>query len=145
MSNQSSDRLKQNAEKIMRMWQKPARDEVGASTHQNSLVLQDSLPLYLNQLVDQLSNRIVLMLASFSLSLSPEGVYFHSRRDTPQESSSNCATPNFKVSPARTYKILTHIFSHESSVQNALTASANSWLCSINAMCPPFCIVTSSA
>ncbi|MBD1828286.1 HAMP domain-containing histidine kinase [Microcoleus vaginatus GB1-A2] len=59
MSNEVSDRLKQNAEKIMRMWEKRARDEVGASTHQNSLVLQNSLPLYLNQLVDQLSNRIV--------------------------------------------------------------------------------------
>ncbi|MEG4853782.1 HAMP domain-containing sensor histidine kinase [Microcoleus sp. B5-D4] len=59
MSNQASDRLKQNAEKIMRMWEKRARDEVSASTHQNSLVLQDSLPLYLNQLVDELSNRIV--------------------------------------------------------------------------------------
>ena len=59
MSNEASDRLKQNAEKIMGMWEKRARDEVGASTHQNSLVLQDSLPLYLNQLVDELSNRIV--------------------------------------------------------------------------------------
>ena len=39
--------------------EKRARDEVSASTHQNSLVLQDSLPLYLNQLVNQLSNRIV--------------------------------------------------------------------------------------
>ena len=58
MSNQASDCLKQNAEKIMRMWEKRARDEVGASTHQNSLVLQDSLPLYLNQLVDELSHRI---------------------------------------------------------------------------------------
>jgi hypothetical protein len=88
---------------------------------------------------------ITLMLASFSLSLSPEGVYFHSRRDTRQEPSSNCATPNFKAGTARTYRILTHIFSHEISVQNALTTSANFWLCSINAMCPPFCIVTSSA
>ena len=58
MSNEASDRLKQNAEKIMRMWETRARDQVGASTHQNSLVLQDSLPLYLNQLVDELSNRI---------------------------------------------------------------------------------------
>lgn len=58
MSNEASDRLKQNAEKIMQMWEKRARDQVGASTHQNSLVLQDSLPLYLNQLVDELSNRI---------------------------------------------------------------------------------------
>jgi signal transduction histidine kinase len=59
MSNEASDRLKQNAEKIMRMWEKRARDQVGASTHQTSLVLQNSLPLYLNQLVDELSNRIV--------------------------------------------------------------------------------------
>ncbi|MBW4681319.1 MAG: HAMP domain-containing histidine kinase [Microcoleus vaginatus WJT46-NPBG5] len=59
MSNQASDRLKQNAEKIMGMWEKRARDEVSASTHQDSLVLQDSLPLYLNQLVDELSNRIL--------------------------------------------------------------------------------------
>ena len=59
MSNEASDRLKQNAEKIMEMWEKRARDEVGASTHQTSLVLQNSLPLYLNQLVDELSNRIV--------------------------------------------------------------------------------------
>jgi len=88
---------------------------------------------------------ITLMLASFSLSLSPEGVYFHSRRDTPQESSSICATPNFKAATARTYRILSHIFSDEISVQNALTASANFWLCSINAMCPPRFIVTSSA
>jgi hypothetical protein len=58
MSNEASDRLKQNAEKIMRMWEKRARDEVSASTPQNSFVLQDSLPLYLNQLVNQLSNRI---------------------------------------------------------------------------------------
>jgi len=43
----------------MRLWEKRARDRVSASTHQNSLVLQDSPSLYLNQLVDQISNRIV--------------------------------------------------------------------------------------
>ena len=59
MPNEASDRLKQNSEKIMRLWEKRARDEVCASTHQNYLVLQDFLPLYLNQLVNQLSNRIV--------------------------------------------------------------------------------------
>ena len=58
MSNQVSDRLKHNIEKIMKLWEKRARHEVDASTHQDSLVLQDSLPLYLNQLVDELSNRI---------------------------------------------------------------------------------------
>lgn len=58
MSNQASDRLKQNAQRIMRLWEERARDEVGASIHQNSLVLQNSLPQYLNQLVDELSNKI---------------------------------------------------------------------------------------
>ena len=59
MSNAASDRLKQNAERIMQIWERRARDEVGASMHQDSLVLQNSLPKYLNQLVDELSNRIV--------------------------------------------------------------------------------------
>lgn len=58
MSNQASDRLKQNTQRIMRMWEERARDEVVASIHQNSLVLQNSLPQYLNQLVDELSNKI---------------------------------------------------------------------------------------
>lgn len=59
MSNQASDRLKQNAERIMHLWEKRTRSEVGASIHQDSLVLQDSLPLYLDQLVDELSTNII--------------------------------------------------------------------------------------
>jgi signal transduction histidine kinase len=59
MSNAASDRLKQNGERIMQLWEQRARDEVAASMHQDSLVLQNSLPKYLNQLVDELSNRIV--------------------------------------------------------------------------------------
>ncbi|VXD23499.1 Histidine kinase [Planktothrix serta PCC 8927] len=59
ISSQASERLKHNAERIMHLWEKRVRDEVSASTHQDSLVLQNSLPLYLNQLVDALSNRIV--------------------------------------------------------------------------------------
>ncbi|HEY9602513.1 MAG TPA: HAMP domain-containing sensor histidine kinase [Allocoleopsis sp.] len=59
MSNDASDRLKQNAERIMQMWEERARKEVSASMHHDSLVLQDSLPQYLDQLVDELSNRIV--------------------------------------------------------------------------------------
>ncbi|MCC5647346.1 HAMP domain-containing histidine kinase [Nostoc sp. CHAB 5824] len=55
MSSQAYKRLEQNAQKIMQMWEKRARDEVSASMHQDSLVLQNSLPKYLNQLVDQLS------------------------------------------------------------------------------------------
>lgn len=58
MSNQASDRLRQNAERIMQVWETRARDEVYASMHQDSLVLRDSLPQYLKQLVDELSTRI---------------------------------------------------------------------------------------
>ncbi|MBW4486975.1 MAG: HAMP domain-containing histidine kinase [Trichocoleus desertorum ATA4-8-CV12] len=58
MSNQASDQLKQNAPRIMQIWEKRARDEVNATMHQNSLVLQDSLPLYLDQLSDELSTTI---------------------------------------------------------------------------------------
>lgn len=42
----------------MQMWEVRARNEVSASLHQNSLVLQNSLPLFLNQLVDALSTQI---------------------------------------------------------------------------------------
>lgn len=55
MPNQASDRLQQNVERIMQMWETRARTEVSASLHQDSLVLQDSLPLFLNQLVIELS------------------------------------------------------------------------------------------
>ncbi len=41
----------------MQRWEERARDEVYASMHQDSLVLRDSLPLYLNQLVDELSDQ----------------------------------------------------------------------------------------
>jgi signal transduction histidine kinase len=56
--SQASDRLRQNAQLIMQIWEKRARDEVSASIRQNSLVLQDSLRQYLNQLVDELSTKI---------------------------------------------------------------------------------------
>jgi len=58
MSKQVSKRLKQNVERIMQAWEERARDEVGASMHQDSLMLQNSLPEYLNQLVDELSTKI---------------------------------------------------------------------------------------
>jgi hypothetical protein len=58
MFNQASDRLKQNAQLIMRLWEEQAREQVRASIHQDSLVLQNSLPQYLNQLVDELSTKI---------------------------------------------------------------------------------------
>ncbi|MHC5613045.1 MAG: sensor histidine kinase [Nostoc sp.] len=58
MFNQTSERLKQNVERIMQRWEKRARDEVAASMHQDSLMLQNSLPEYLNQLVYELSTKI---------------------------------------------------------------------------------------
>ncbi|MEP1079154.1 HAMP domain-containing histidine kinase [Leptolyngbya sp. PL-A3] len=58
MPSQTSDRLKQNAERIMQLWEARARDEVSAAMHQNSLVLQNSLPRYLAQLINDLSTGI---------------------------------------------------------------------------------------
>jgi hypothetical protein len=58
MINPASTRLKQNAKRIMQLWEERARNEVSASMHQNSLVLQNSLPQYLNHLVDALSTKI---------------------------------------------------------------------------------------
>lgn len=58
MPNQTSERLQQNALRIMQIWEARARAEVSASIHQDSLVLQNSLPQYLNQLVDELSTQI---------------------------------------------------------------------------------------
>lgn len=42
----------------MHLWEERARNEVYASMHQDSLVLQDSLPMYLEQLVDELSHKV---------------------------------------------------------------------------------------
>ncbi|PSB31738.1 sensor histidine kinase [Stenomitos frigidus] len=42
----------------MQLWEERARNEVTASIHQDSLVLQDSLPQYLGQLGDELSTKI---------------------------------------------------------------------------------------
>ncbi len=58
MSNHASDYLKQNAQLIMGLWEEQAREQVSASIHQDSLVLQNSLPQYLNQLIDELSTKI---------------------------------------------------------------------------------------
>jgi signal transduction histidine kinase len=58
MSKPASKRLQQNTNRIMQLWEERARNEVSASMHQDSLVLQDSLPEYLNHLVDALSTKI---------------------------------------------------------------------------------------
>ncbi len=58
MSSPASERLQQNAERIMQLWEERARDEISASLHHNSLVLQNSLPQYLDFLVTELSTTI---------------------------------------------------------------------------------------
>jgi signal transduction histidine kinase len=58
VSHSVSESLKQNASKVMQLWEQKVRAEVTASAHQDSLVLQDSLPLYLDQLIDELSTHI---------------------------------------------------------------------------------------
>ena len=58
MSNPASERLRQNAKRIMHLWEEWARKEVSASMHQESLVLRDSLPQYLSHLGDALSTEI---------------------------------------------------------------------------------------
>lgn len=58
MSNQASERLQQNAKKVMQMWEEQARNQVSASMDHDSLVLQNSLPEYLDQLIDELSTKI---------------------------------------------------------------------------------------
>ncbi|PZV07182.1 MAG: hypothetical protein DCF32_07935 [Leptolyngbya sp.] len=57
MSNLVSEDLKKNSKKIMEIWEMRARNEVMASIHQDSLALQNSLPLYLKQLADELSTQ----------------------------------------------------------------------------------------
>jgi hypothetical protein len=58
MFNQTSERLKQNVQRIMQRWEERARNEVAASMAHDSLILQNSLPQYLEQLVDALSTKI---------------------------------------------------------------------------------------
>lgn len=58
MSDTTSESLKQNSKKIMQLWEARARNEVSASMHQTSLVLRNSLPLYLEQLAEELSTQI---------------------------------------------------------------------------------------
>lgn len=58
MANPASERLQQNTERIMRLWEERARAEISASMHHDSLILQNSLPQYLNFLVTELSTTI---------------------------------------------------------------------------------------
>ncbi len=54
MANPASERLQQNVDRIIRLWEEWARDEISASMHHDSLILQNSLPQYLNFLVTEL-------------------------------------------------------------------------------------------
>ncbi|RCJ20748.1 hypothetical protein A6770_31160 [Nostoc minutum NIES-26] len=56
--NQASDRLKKNLKKIMQLWEERARNEISAAIHQTSLSLQNSLPEYLSQIAEELSNKV---------------------------------------------------------------------------------------
>lgn len=58
MTNPACERLEQNADRIMRLWEERARNEISASLHHDSLILQNSLPQYLNFLVTELSTTI---------------------------------------------------------------------------------------
>ncbi|TVQ07061.1 MAG: sensor histidine kinase [Leptolyngbya sp. DLM2.Bin27] len=57
MSNQTSEHLKQRSQEIIEMWEARVRAEIAASNHQESLVLRNSLPKYINHLADSLSNQ----------------------------------------------------------------------------------------
>lgn len=58
MANKTAERLKKNIDKILSVWEKRVKQEVAAAQHQETIALRDSLPEYLEQLVDALSNTI---------------------------------------------------------------------------------------
>ncbi len=58
MPNKTAERLKKNIDRILTVWEERINEEVAAAHHQETLALRDSLPIYLNQLVDALSNTI---------------------------------------------------------------------------------------
>lgn len=58
MPNEVSRSLQKNKEKIMALWEARAKKEVAAALEKKSLALQDSLPEYIQQLVNALSTTI---------------------------------------------------------------------------------------
>lgn len=58
MPNLTAERLKRNIDKILSYWEERVNKEVKAAQHQETIALRDSLPEYLMQLVDALSNTI---------------------------------------------------------------------------------------
>ena len=57
-SNTTSNRLKRLIPEIMNLWEQRALEEIQAANLQETLALRNSLPIYLTQLVDALSNTI---------------------------------------------------------------------------------------
>jgi signal transduction histidine kinase len=58
MPNTTAERLRNNIEKILSIWETRALREVAAAKHQESLALRNSLPRYLNLLANALSTTI---------------------------------------------------------------------------------------
>lgn len=58
MPNKTADRLQRNIDKILTRWEKRVLEEVAAAHHQKKLALRNSLPDYLKQVVNALSNTI---------------------------------------------------------------------------------------
>jgi len=58
MANQTANRLKKNIDRILSIWEERVNKEIAAAHHQQTIALRDSLPIYLLQLADALSNTI---------------------------------------------------------------------------------------
>lgn len=58
MPNLTADRLKNNIDKILSIWEERVNKEIKAAKHQDTKDLRNSLPTYLLQVVDALSNTI---------------------------------------------------------------------------------------
>lgn len=58
MQNKRAQKLEENIDKILTIWEERVNQEVVAAQHQDTIALRDSLPEYLMQLVDALSNTI---------------------------------------------------------------------------------------
>jgi len=58
MNNEASKRLKRLSHEIMHVWEERTLKEVKAANLQENLALRNSIPIYLSQLVDALSNTI---------------------------------------------------------------------------------------
>lgn len=54
MPDETAERLRQRADRIMRRWEERAVKEISAANHQETLALRNSLPEYLDQLVNAL-------------------------------------------------------------------------------------------